>query len=227
MVIPAFAIGRTQTFMYYLRQLENEKKIPILPVYVDSPMALSATELYVKYTEDHDLDFSQLESSGDRDPLNVHVFHLTRSAEDSKAINTVKGPCIIVSASGMVTGGRVAASPGAKTAGRLKNAVLAGWIPGRRYARPCAAGRREGAAFIRAGGAGECANYHYGTFSAHAGKSELLRWLGGLEVPPKKTWLTHWRPAAAQALQAAIEEKFQWDVSVARYWTRWTSAEIK
>src|SRR6202008_1013045 len=106
-VIPAFAIGRTQTFMYYLRQLEDQKKIPIVPVYVDSPMALSTTDLYVKYKEDHDLDYSQLESAGNHDPLNVHVFHLTRSADDSKAINNVKTPCIIVSASGMVTGGRV------------------------------------------------------------------------------------------------------------------------
>jgi len=56
-----------------------------------------------------------------------------------------------------------------------------------------------------------------GQFSAHAGKSELLRWLGGLQAPPKKTWLTHGEPAAAQALQAAIKEKFQWDVAVARY----------
>jgi metallo-beta-lactamase family protein len=93
--------------MYYLRQLEDEKKIPVLPVYVDSPMALSATDLYVKYKEDHDLDFSRLESSGDGDPLNVHEFHLTRSSEESKAINSVKTPCIIVSASGMVSGGRV------------------------------------------------------------------------------------------------------------------------
>src|SRR5205807_6698321 len=77
-VIPAFAIGRTQTFMYYLRQLEDQQRIPHLPVYVDSPMALSATDLYLKYKEDHDVDFSKLESSGDGDPLNVHEFHLTR-----------------------------------------------------------------------------------------------------------------------------------------------------
>jgi metallo-beta-lactamase family protein len=71
-VIPAFAIGRTQTIMYYLRQLEDENKIPRMPVYVDSPMALSATDLYVKFKDDHDFDFAKLETSGDRDPLNVH-----------------------------------------------------------------------------------------------------------------------------------------------------------
>src|SRR5438876_9495121 len=107
-VIPAFAIGRTQTFMYYLRQLEDERRIPRIPVYVDSPMALSATDLYLKHREDHDLEYAREEGSGGKgDPLNVHEFHLTRSVEESKAINNVKTPCIIISASGMVSGGRV------------------------------------------------------------------------------------------------------------------------
>src|SRR6266851_5229713 len=107
-VIPAFAIGRTQTFMYYLRQLEDQQRIPRLPVYVDSPMALDATDLYLKHKEDHDLEYVREEGSdGKGDPLNVHEFHLTRSVEESKAINNVKKPCIIISASGMVSGGRV------------------------------------------------------------------------------------------------------------------------
>src|SRR5262249_60364356 len=106
-VVPAFAIGRTQTFMYYLRQLEDEQRIPRIPVYVDSPMALSATDLYVRHTEDHDLDMSRLDNTGDHDPLNVHEFRLTRTVDDSKKINEVKTPCVIISASGMVTGGRV------------------------------------------------------------------------------------------------------------------------
>jgi metallo-beta-lactamase family protein len=215
-VIPAFAIGRTQTFMYYLRQLEDEKKIPNVPVYVDSPMALSATDLYLKYHEDHDLDFSRLESSGDHDPLNVHEFHLTRSVEDSKAINGVKSPCIIVSASGMVAGGRVLHHlvqrlPDAKNA-----VILAGFQAEGTRGRAL----QEGAKALHIFGLLVPVNAEIitmGQLSAHAGKSELLRWLGGLQAPPKKTWLTHGEPAAAQALQAAIKEKFQWDVGVARY----------
>src|SRR5260370_31802888 len=93
--------------MYYLGQLEDEQGIPGLPVYVDSPMALSATDLYLKHKEDHDLEYAREEGSeGKGDPLNVHEFHLTRSVEESKAINNVKTPCIIISASGMVSGGR-------------------------------------------------------------------------------------------------------------------------
>src|ERR1700730_16129865 len=106
-VIPAFAIGRTQTFMYYLRQVEDQQRIPRLPVYVDSPMALSATDLYLKYQDDHDLEFTKIDAGGQGDPLSVREFHLTRTVQESKAINNVKTPCIIVSASGMVTGGRV------------------------------------------------------------------------------------------------------------------------
>src|ERR1700752_876951 len=91
-----------------MRQLEAQQRIPRLPVYVDSPMALDATDLYLKHKEDHDLEYAREEGSdGKGDPLNVHEFHLTRSVEESKAINNVKKPCIIISASGMVSGGRV------------------------------------------------------------------------------------------------------------------------
>ena len=106
LVIPAFAVGRTQTLMYYLRQLEEEQRIPRLPTFVDSPMAISVTQLYARHHEDHDLEFSRDEQQGLRDPLNVHEVHMTRTVEDSKKINDVS-PCIILSASGMATGGRI------------------------------------------------------------------------------------------------------------------------
>jgi metallo-beta-lactamase family protein len=215
-VIPAFAIGRTQTFMYLLRQLEDQKKIPIVPVYIDSPMALSATDLYVRYKEDHDVDYSKLEITGDRDPLNVHVFHLTRTVDQSKAINNSKAPCIIVSASGMVSGGRVLHHL-AQRLPDAKNAVL---LAG--YQADGTRGRalQDGAKAINLFGQVVPVNAEIvtmGQLSAHAGKSELLRWLSGLKNAPKKTWLTHGEPGAAQALQAAIKDKFHWDVAVARY----------
>ena len=106
-VIPAFAVGRTQTLMYFLKQLIGAKRIPDLPVYVDSPMAISVTALYRDHPEDHDLDFTKQETNGDRDPLNLHEVHMTRTVDESKAINDVVAPCIIVSASGMATGGRI------------------------------------------------------------------------------------------------------------------------
>ena len=215
-VIPAFAIGRTQTFMFYLRQLEDEQRIPRLPVYVDSPMALSATDLYVRHKEDHDLDFSRLESGGNGDPLNVHQFHLTRTVEESKAINNVTTPCIIISASGMISGGRVLHHLARRLPDSRNAVILAGFQAEGTRGRAL----QEGAKMLRLFGdeipvGAEI--IEMGQFSAHAGKSELLRWLTGLQAPPKQTWLTHGEPEAAQSLQAAIKEKFQWNVSVARY----------
>lgn len=216
-VIPAFAIGRTQTFMYYLRQLEDQQRIPRIPVYVDSPMALSATDLYLRHKEDHDLEFAREEGSdGKGDPLNVHEFHLTRSAEESKAINKVKTPCIIISASGMVSGGRVLHHL-VQRLPDAKNAVILGG-----FQAEGTRGRalQEGAKTLNIFGqpVPVCAEIvEMGQFSAHAGKSELLRWLAALPAPPKQTYLTHGEPAAAQALQAAIREKFRWKADVARY----------
>jgi len=214
-VIPAFAIGRTQTFMYYLRQLENLQKVPKLPVYVDSPMALSATELYLKYKEDHDVEFAREEKNGG-DPLSVHEFHLTRSVEESKAINAVKTPCIIVSASGMVTGGRVLHHL-AQRLGDARNCVILGGFQAEgTRGRALQEGSKTLSLFgqmvpVRA------EIVEMGQFSAHAGKSELMRWLTGLQVPPKQVYLTHGEPEAAQSLQQAITEKFKWKASVARY----------
>jgi metallo-beta-lactamase family protein len=215
-VIPSFAIGRTQTFMYYLRELEDAQKIPRVPVYVDSPMALSATDLYLKHHEDHDLDFTRAEDGGKGDPLDVHEFHLARTAEESKAINSVKTPCIIISASGMVSGGRVLHHLAQRLPDPKNAVILAGFQAEGTRGRAL----QEGAKSINLYGqnvpvAAEV--IEMGQLSAHAGKSELLRWLTALEVPPQQTYLVHGEPAGAQALQAAITEKFKWPASVARY----------
>jgi metallo-beta-lactamase family protein len=216
-VIPAFAIGRTQTFMYYLRQLEDQQRIPRMPVYVDSPMALSATDLYLKHKEDHDLDYSREEGSdGKGDPLDVHEFHLTRSVEDSKAINNVKKPCIIISASGMISGGRVLHHLVQRLPDSRNAVILAGFQAQGTRGRAL----QEGAKSLKIYGQDVPVGaeiVEMGQFSAHAGKSELLRWLTGLPSPPKQTYLTHGEPVAAQALQTAIQEKFKWKVAVARY----------
>lgn len=216
-VIPAFAIGRTQTFMYYLRQLEDQQRIPRVPVYVDSPMALSATDLYIKHKEDHDLQFAREEGAdGKGDPLNVHEFHLARSVEESKAINNVKTPCIIISASGMVSGGRVLHHMVQRLPDAKNAVILAGFQAEGTRGRAL----QEGAKTVNLYGQAVpvCAEIvEMGQFSAHAGKSELLRWLAALPQAPKQTYLTHGEPQAAQALQAAIQEKFKWKAAVARH----------
>jgi metallo-beta-lactamase family protein len=217
-VIPAFAVGRTQMFMYYLRQLEDLQRIPRLPVYVDSPMAVSATGLYLKYHEDHDVQFSRDEQGGG-DPLNVHEFHLTQSVEESKAINNLKTPCIIISASGMVTGGRVLHHLAQRLPDARNCVILGGFQAEGTRGRAL----QEGAKTLNLFGQSvpvKAEIVTMGQFSAHAGKSELLRWLTGLQAPPKQVYLTHGEPAAAQSLQQAITERFRWKASVARYLDR-------
>jgi metallo-beta-lactamase family protein len=215
-IIPAFAIGRTQTFMYYLRQLEDQQRIPRLPVYVDSPMALSATDLYVKHREDHDIEMSRLENAASGDPLNVHQFHLTRTSEESKAINNVKTPCIIVSASGMISGGRVLHH----LAQRLPDARNAVILGGFQAIGTRGRALQEGAKTLRLFGQNVrvlAEVVTMGQFSAHAGQSELMRWLSAFPSAPKQTYLTHGEPGPAQALQTLIQQKLQWKASVARY----------
>jgi metallo-beta-lactamase family protein len=214
-VIPAFAVGRTQTFMYYLRQLENLQRIPKVPVYVDSPMALSATDLYLKHTEDHDLDFARGEKNGG-DPLSVHEFHLARTVEDSKKINDVKTPCIIISASGMVTGGRVLHHLALRLPDARNCVILGGFQAEGTRGRALQEGAKSLTLFghvvpVRA------EIVEMGQLSAHAGKSELLRWMTGLQVPPKQVYLTHGEPQAAQSLQQAISANFRWKTALARY----------
>jgi metallo-beta-lactamase family protein len=215
-VIPAFAIGRTQTFMYYLRELEQQNKIPRLPVYVDSPMALSATDLYLKYQNDHDVEFTKIDAGGQGDPLSVREFHLTRTVQESKAINNVKTPCIIVSASGMVAGGRVLHHLVQRLPDARNAVILAGFQAQGTRGRAL----QEGAKTLRLFGQDIRVNaeiVQMSQLSAHAGRSELLRWLGALPAPPKQTYLTHGEPVAAQSLQKAITEKFSWKAAVARY----------
>ncbi len=216
-VMPAFALGRTQLLMYYLRQLEDWNRIPTLPVYVDSPMAVSVTNLYQRYKQEFDVEFQR--EAEKRDPLNCREFHLTRSVEESKDINKVNTPCIILSASGMATGGRVLHHLARRLPDSRNAVLLAGFQAEGTRGRSLA----EGAKTLRIHGEdvpvkAEIVSLHQ--FSGHAGRSELMRWIGGMPEAPRKTYLVHGEPEAARALQAGISEQFKWQVEVASYQQR-------
>jgi len=213
-VIPAFAVDRTQTIMYIIRQLEDASRIPRLPVYVDSPMAISVTDLYLRHHEDHDLTFTSDEKNGN--PLDARTVHYMRSVSDSKKINDVHSPAIIISASGMATGGRVLHHI-ARLAPDRKNAIL---LAGFQAEGTRGRALEEGAKTVRIHGedvpvGAEVINLRQ--FSAHAGQSELLRWLTGLPAPPRQTYLTHGEPQASAALKARIETAFRWRVALPQY----------
>jgi len=216
LVIPAFAVGRTQLLMYYLHKLEEQRRIPHLPVFVDSPMAINVTALYASHHEDHDAEFSALELTGDHDPLNCHEVHMTRTVEQSKAINDVVTPCIIISASGMITGGRIKHHLARRLPDSRNTVLLVG------YQAEGSGGRLllEGAKYLR---------LHHeqipvraqivemGQLSAHAGKSELLRWLSLIQVKPRQTFLVHGEPNALDSLRTAIATEYHWPVIIPDY----------
>lgn len=214
-VIPAFAVGRTQTVLYYLRQLEEQQRIPRLPTYVDSPMAISVTSLYEKYKEDHDLEFLAEEHDG-HDPLNVHEVHMTRTVEDSKKINDVVSPCIIISASGMITGGRILHHLARRLPDSRSTALIVG------YQAEGSGGRAllDGAKYLRIHGEEvpvRAEIVEISQLSAHAGKSELLRWLSGFQAPPRQLFLVHGEPSGLNGLRGAVAAKLHWPVTIPEY----------
>ena len=212
-VIPAFAVDRTQLLMYYLRELEDEQRIPKLPFYVDSPMAISVTEMYMRHRADHDV---KLTADSSPDPLGVQNVHLARSVEDSKKINDVVSPCIIVSASGMATGGRILHH----LARRLPDSRSAVLLVG--YQAEGTGGRalQDGVKYLRIYGEQvpvRAQVVDMGQLSAHAGRSELLRWLSGFKTPPRQTFLVHGEPVALESFRGAITSQYKWPVTIPAY----------
>ena len=210
-VIPAFAVDRTQLLMYYLRELLEQKRIPHLPVYVDSPMAINTTDIYVRHRSDQ-----ELRQQVNPDPLNMGQVHLTRTVEDSKKINDVTSPCIIISASGMITGGRVLHHLAQRLPDSRSSVLLVG------YQAEGSGGRalQDGAKFLRIYGEEvpvRARVVNIGQLSAHAGKSELIRWLSGFKTPPRQTFLTHGEPVALNSLRDAITNKYHWPVTIPAY----------
>jgi metallo-beta-lactamase family protein len=177
-------------------------------------MAISVTDLYLRHHEDHDLTYTAEEKNGN--PLDAHTVHYMRTVDDSKKINDVKTPAIIISASGMATGGRVLHHL-ARLAPDLKNAIL---LAGFQAQGTRGRALEEGAKTVRIQGmdvpvAAEVINLRQ--FSAHAGKSELMRWLSGIPSPPRQTYLTHGEPEASASLKAAIESSYKWRVTLPQY----------
>jgi metallo-beta-lactamase family protein len=211
-VIPAFAVDRSQLLVYYLGVLERQKRIPGLPVYVDSPMAINVTEMYVRHRADHDL-----KPQSDPDPFNVQEIHLTRSVEDSKKINDVVSPCIIISASGMITGGRVLHH----LAQRLPDSRSTVLIVGYQAEGTGGALLQQGAKFLRIFGQQvpvRAEVVDMGQLSAHAGKSELLRWLSAFQAPPRQTFMIHGEPSGLTGLRDAIVGQYHWpSVTIPNY----------
>jgi metallo-beta-lactamase family protein len=213
LVVPAFAVGRTQELLWWLRQLEDEGRVPALPVYVDSPMAINVTEMYLRHTNEHDLDMKRLEQSGES-PLHPAQFHLARTPEESKALNDVRGPVIIISASGMATGGRILYHLRHRIGDHRTTILLVGFQAAGTRGRSL----QDGAEELRLFGGEVKVRARVESLdglSAHADQQELLKWLSGFYEPPKVTYLVHGEPEAAAALAEQIRARYKWQVHVA------------
>ncbi|HEX4946067.1 MAG TPA: MBL fold metallo-hydrolase [Blastocatellia bacterium] len=214
-IIPAFAIGRTQLLVYYLRELEDEKRIPIIPVIVDSPMGASATKFYMKHKQEHDLDMQTL-AEDKRNALSTHRFQLVHGREGSKGLNKLHEPAVIISASGMATGGRILHHLYHNLPNPRNTVVLVG------YQAEGTRGRRlqNGEKTLRLLGEEVPVNAKIetvGSLSAHADSSEILRWLREFKRPPRKTFIVHGEPDAATALGKLITDKLGWEIAIPQY----------
>jgi len=208
-VVPAFAVGRAQTLLHGLRMLKEARRIPDLPVFLNSPMATDVTGIFRRHAEDHRL-------SADECRAMCRGVKFVNTEAESRALNDLRYPSVIVSASGMATGGRVvhhlkAYAPDARNA-----IVFAGFQAAGTRGAAMLGGARE----IKIHGAwipvlAEVANLE--GLSAHADRQGLLDWIGALPRAPRHVYVTHGEPEAADALRQAIEERHRWPCSVPEY----------
>ena len=208
-IMPAFAVGRAQLLLLLLARLKAKRAIPDAPVYLDSPMAIDASELYRVFTAEHRMSWEETASLG-------RVATLVRTVEQSKALSQRAGPQIIVAASGMATGGRVVHH--LKTfAPDAKNLILlAGFQAGGTRGAALAARAKS----IRIHGQDVPVNaqvLQLSSMSAHADADELLAWMRQLARPPKQVFVTHGEPLASDALRTRIERELGWRASTPEY----------
>ena len=209
-LIPSFAVGRAQELMYYIHQLKERGNIPaLLPVYLNSPMAVNATSLFVRHQKDHKLSAAECEAM-------CAGVKIVTSVEESIALNENRSPKIIIAASGMATGGRVLHHLAAFAPDSRNAIIFAGFQ----------AGGTRGAAMVDGASSikifGEYVSVRarvsqIDNLSAHADQGEILQWLSHFKRPPQTTFITHGEPAAADALRRRIEEDLHWNCRVPMY----------
>lgn len=208
-IIPSFAVGRTQSLLYYLHQLKLKNEIPDIPVFVDSPMATNATNIFARYAEQNRLTKEQNKAV-------CEVAHYINSVEESITLDNTKYPVIIISASGMATGGRVIHHIRHFAPYPNNTILFSGYqVSGTRGDRMIR-GERQIKMFgqmipIRA----EIAQID--NISAHADSVEMFHWLGHLKKAPRKLFITHGELDASQALKSQIEQKFNWKCEIPSY----------
>lgn len=207
-LIPAFAVGRTQVLLYYLNQLMENKRIPDVPVYIDSPMATSATYLYYRFPEYHKVKFNQTEFAR---KLETNMLQFVKTSDHSKSLNSIQKNAIIISSSGMMTGGRILHH----LYHRLQNPEDTIIVSG--YQAEGTRGRKlvDKEPTIRIFGEEipvRCHVENMTSLSGHADKEELFQWMNNFKESPKMVFTVHGEKDNLDAYTKAIKERLKWNV---------------
>jgi len=214
-VIPAFAVGRTQDILYFISELWRQGRVGPATVYVDSPMALAATRITLDHPELHDRETVRLTEwleGGHQGPK----IRFTEDVEDSMRINSIRSGAVIISASGMCEGGRIKHHLKYNLPRRECAVVFVGFQAERTLGRRIV----DGAKTVRLFGEPvpvRAKVFTIGGLSAHADRSALLGWLGGFRGAPRQTWVVHGEPRSAHALRDEIERRLRWRAAVPDY----------
>ncbi|HEU5403072.1 MAG TPA: MBL fold metallo-hydrolase [Terriglobales bacterium] len=214
-IVPAFAVERTQKFLFLLKELMEAGQVPRVPVFADSPMAIEAVEIFLKHSEEFSDQTKQMIAKYGS-PLTWPNFTFARTAAESKKINDCNYPCIIVSSNGMAMGGRIQHHLLQRLPDHRNLILFIGFQAVGTRGRQIKDGEQQVKIFgqvvpVRAQTAA------LEQFSDHADTAELLQWLRTFKKAPEVTYLVHGEPDSAQALKQAIEAELRWPVEIAQY----------
>lgn len=215
LVIPTFAIDRAQDLLHYFSQLVHASRIPRLTVFLDSPMAIDATRIYKDYKRSLDEETQQAFGRG-INPFQFSGLHLVRNSRESRAINSIRGSCIILAGSGMCTGGRVKHHLRQNISREESTILFVGYQAADTLGRQIV----DGATEVRIHGQMyevKAQIAQISGFSAHADQVGLLRWLQHFESVPERLFLTHGEAEPARALSERIREELNWETTVPDY----------
>ena len=205
-LMPSFAVGRSQINLHILQVLKQRKSIPSLPIYLNSPMAISATEIYCRHNKEHKLSAAQC-------ALIDKETNYVRTAEESIALNNSRYPSVIISASGMASGGRVLHHLKSLVTHPRNSIVFIGFqAPGTRGDAMV-----NGASEIKIHGEYypiKAEIYHSGSLSAHGDYADIIAWLASANISPQKVFVTHGERSSADAMRLKLQDKFGWNTCV-------------
>jgi len=205
LLIPSFAVGRTQDVLYHISALEKEKRIPEIPVYVDSPMAISVTDIYLHHPERFDAEMRDYMRK-DRNFLNPQNFHMVRSPAESRKLNSMSGPMIIISASGMLTGGRIRHHLYHRISDPATELLFVGYQADGTRGRQIIEGAKTTHIFKEEIPVRARISSIEG-FSAHGDYEEMLKWLLGIPEPPKRIFVVHGEDSVRPVFATKLKEK--------------------